>query len=313
MFTFALRRLAIAVPTLLVVLTLVFMVVRVAPGDPARAVLGDYASQAAVEALRERMGLDQPLYAQYADFLKGLATGDLGNSMISGVPVARQIGNALPYTVQLTLSGIVLGLVVGIPLGIFTALRRNTAADYLVRTLSLVGLSFPSFFLGILLILLFSVRLGLLPAVGGGDLQDPVSALRHLVLPAVTLGLIMTAYVTRLTRSSVLNVLGEDYIRTARSKGLQQRSVVYKHVLRNAFVPIISIAGIYSIVLTGGSLVVEVVFSRPGLGRLLVGAMLQRDYITLQSVMVIYAVFVVFVNLVTDLAYAVADPNIRYD
>lgn len=146
MFTFALRRLAIAVPTLLVVLTLVFMVVRVAPGDPARAVLGDYASQAAVEALRERMGLDQPLYAQYADFLKGLATGDLGNSMISGVPVARQIGNALPYTVQLTLSGIVLGLVVGIPLGIFTALRRNTAADYLVRTLSLVGLSFPSFF-----------------------------------------------------------------------------------------------------------------------------------------------------------------------
>lgn len=160
---------------------------------------------------------------------------------------------------------------------------------------------------------MFSVRLGLLPAVGGGDLQDPVSALRHLVLPAVTLGLIMTAYVTRLTRSSVLNVLGEDYIRTARSKGLQQRSVVYKHVLRNAFVPIISIAGIYSIVLTGGSLVVEVVFSRPGLGRLLVGAMLQRDYITLQSVMVIYAVFVVFVNLVTDLAYAVADPNIRYD
>lgn len=312
MLTYAVRRLLVAIPTLLVVLTLVFVVVRVAPGDPARAVLGDYASQDAVEALRERMGLDQPLYQQYVDFLAGLVTGDLGNSMISGVPVAQQVANALPFTVQLTLSGIVLGLVVGIPLGIFTALRRNTAADYLIRTFSLLGLSFPSFFLGILLILLFSVQLGLLPAVGGGEQSDPASTLRHLILPAVTLGLIMTAYVTRLTRSAVLNILGEDYVVTARSKGLRRRSVVYKHILRNALVPIIAIAGIYSIVLTGGSLVVEVVFSRPGLGRLLVGAMLQRDYITLQTVMVIYAVFVVFVNLVTDLAYAVADPQIRY-
>lgn len=313
MFTYVVRRLAIAVPTLLVVLTLVFLVVRVAPGDPARAVLGDYASQAAVDALRERMGLNEPIYVQFGDFLAGLVTGDLGQSMISGVPVARQVGNALPYTIQLTLSGIVLGLLAGVPLGIYTALRRNTAADYIVRTLSLVGLSFPSFFLGILLILLFSVRLDLLPAVGGGQLSDPVSNLRHLALPALTLALIMMAYVTRLSRSSVLNILGEDYVVTARSKGLRRRSVVYKHILRNALIPIISIAGIYSIVLTGGSLVVEVVFSRPGLGRLLVGAMLQRDYITLQSVMVIYAVFVVFVNLVTDLAYAAADPNIRYD
>jgi ABC-type dipeptide/oligopeptide/nickel transport system permease component len=312
-FSYLIRRIAIAIPTLLVVLTLVFVVVRVAPGDPARAVLGDYASQAAVDALRERMGLNQPLYAQYGAFLAGLVTGDLGRSMISGVPVARQIGNALPYTLQLTLSGIVLGLLAGVPLGIYTAMRRNTAADYVVRTVSLLGLSFPSFFLGILLILLFSVQLGLFPAVGGGSQNEPVSLLRHLALPAFTLSLIMAAYVTRLSRSAILNILGQDYVVTARSKGLRRRSVVYKHILRNALIPIISIAGIYSIVLTGGSLVVEVVFSRPGLGRLLVGAMLQRDYVTLQSVMVLYAAFVVLVNLVTDLGYAAADPTIRHD
>lgn len=312
MFAYLIRRIVIAVPTLLVVLTLVFVVVRVAPGGPARAVLGDYASQDAVDALRVRMGLDQPLYVQYGAFVAGFVTGDLGNSMISGVSVARQIGNALPYTLQLTLSGIVLGLLTGVPLGIYTALRRNTAADYLVRTASLLGLSFPSFFLGILLILLFSVQLGVLPAVGGGSLDDPVATLRHLALPALTLALIMAAYVTRLSRSAILNVLGEDYVVTARSKGLRRRSVVYKHILRNALIPIISIAGIYSIVLTGGSLVVEVVFARPGLGRLLVGAMLQRDYVTLQSVMVIYAAFVVLINLVTDLGYAAADPTIRH-
>jgi ABC-type dipeptide/oligopeptide/nickel transport system permease component len=312
MFAYLIRRVAIAIPTLLVVLTLVFVVVRVAPGDPARAVLGDYASQAAVDALRERMGLDEPLYAQYGSFLAGLVTGDLGRSMISGVPVARQIGNALPFTLQLTLSGIVLGLLAGVPLGVYTAMRRNTAADYVIRTVSLLGLSFPSFFLGILLMLLFSVQLGVFPAVGGGSQNDPVSILRHLALPAFTLSLIMAAYVTRLSRSAILNIVGQDYVVTARSKGLRRRSVVYKHILRNALIPIISIAGIYSIVLTGGSLVVEVVFSRPGLGRLLVGAMLQRDYVTLQSVMVLYAAFVVLVNLVTDLGYAAADPTIRH-
>lgn len=312
MLAYTVRRLLSAIPTLLVVLTIVFVMVRVAPGDPARAVLGDYASQQAVTALRTRMGLDVPLWRQYVDFLGGLLRGDFGKSLINGSPVTKQIVSALPYTIELTLSGVLIGLVLGVPLGIYTALNRNRAPDYLGRLFSLLGVSFPSFYLGILLMLVFSVWLGVLPAVGGGDLADPISNLRHLVLPATTLGLIMTSYVTRLTRSSLLGVVNEDYVRTARSKGVRERVVVYKHMLRNALIPIISVSGIYFIILTGGSLVVEVVFSRPGLGKLMVGAMMQRDYITVQSVIVIYALFVLVINLVTDLGYAVADPRIRY-
>jgi len=313
MIGYIIRRVLISVPILLAVLTIVFLLVRVAPGDPAQAILGDYASKEAVEALRERMGLNMPLWQQYIDFLWGLARGDLGRSMISGVPVARQVAHALPYTIELTLSGIIFGALLGIPLGIYTALRRNRLPDYLGRVLSLAGLSFPTFYLGILLILVFAVWLKLFPVVGGGDLHDLGDNLRHLVLPGLTLGLIMTSYVTRMSRSSILNVLNEDYVKTARSKGLKERIVIYKHVLKNALIPIISIIGVYSIVLIGGSLLVEIVFSRPGLGKMMVGAMLQRDYIALQSVMVIYAGFVVIINLLTDLAYALVDPRIKYD
>jgi peptide/nickel transport system permease protein len=313
MIGYTIRRILVSFPILLAVLTIVFLLVRVAPGDPAEAILGDYASKEAVEALRERMGLNKPLWQQYIDFLTGLARGDLGKSMITGYPVAGQVARVLPYSMELTLSGIVFGAILGIPLGIYTALRRNRLADYLGRIFSLAGLSFPTFYLGILLILLFGVWLKLFPVVGGGELQDLGDNLRHLVLPGLTLGLIMTSYVTRMSRSSILNVLGEDYVKTARSKGLQERLVVYKHVLKNALIPIISIIGVYSIVLIGGSLLVEIVFSRPGLGKMMIGAMLQRDYIVLQSVMVIYSGFVVIINLMTDLAYALVDPRIKYD
>jgi len=313
MIGYAIRRILISIPILLAVLTIVFLLVRVAPGDPAIAILGDYASKEAVEALRERMGLNKPLWQQYIDFLWGLARGDLGRSMISGVPVASQVARALPYTLELTLAGIVLGAIFGVPLGVLTALRRNRLPDYLGRTFSLAGLSFPTFYLGILLLLLFSVKLGLFPAVGGGDLRDMKDNLHHLFLPALTLGLIMTAYVTRMSRSAILNVLSEDYVRTARSKGLLERIVIYKHALKNALIPIISVIGVYAIVLTGGAIMVEIVFSRPGLGKMMVGAMKQRDYMTLQSIMVLYSGFVVIVNLLTDLAYGFIDPRIRYD
>jgi peptide/nickel transport system permease protein len=313
MIGYAIRRILLSIPILLAVLTIVFLLARVAPGDPARAILGDYASKEAVEALRERMGLNKPLWQQYFEFLVGLARGDLGKSMINGFSVAKQVAYALPYTIELTLSGIVFGAALGVPLGIYTALRRNRLADYLGRIFSLAGLSFPTFYLGILLILTFAVWLKLFPVVGGGDLNNLGDNLRHLVLPGLTLGLIMTAYVTRMSRSSILNVLNEDYVKTARSKGLRERIVLYKHVLKNALIPIISIIGVYSIVLIGGSLLVEIVFSRPGLGKMMVGAMLQRDYITLQSVMVIYAGFVVLINLLTDLTYGLVDPRIKYD
>jgi len=312
MLGYTIRRLLIAIPILLLVLTIVFITVRVAPGDPAKAVLGDYASEQAVQALRERMGLNKPLYQQYIDFLVNLVQGDLGRSMINGTPVARQIAQTLPYTLELTLSGIVFGVLVGVPL-VFTALRRNRLPDYLGRILSLAGLSFPTFYLGILLMLVFSVQLGWFPSVGGGGFDDIGRNLHHLALPGLTLGLIMTSYVTRLSRSAILNILSEDYVNTARAKGLRERVVVYKHVLKNAMIPIISITGVYSIVLTGGGALVEIVFSRPGLGKLMIGAMLQRDYITLQTVIVIYALIVVIINLLTDLAYAAVDPRIKYD
>ena len=312
MLTYTIRRILISIPILLAVVTIVFLLIRVAPGDPATAALGDYASKAAVEALRERMGLNDPLYVQYARFIWGLIKGDLGESLITGKSVASQIKYVLPYTLELTLAGIILGSIFGIPLGILTALKRNTSFDYIGRIFSLGGLSVPAFYLGIILLFIFAVKLDIFPVVGGGDLLDLEDNLRHLVLPALTLGLIMTAYVTRMTRSSILNVLNDDYIRTAKAKGLSKRVVIYKHALRNALIPILSVIGVYSIVLIGSSVMTEIVFSRPGLGKLMVGAMKQRDYITLQSVMVIYATFVVLINLVTDVIYGLIDPRIRY-
>jgi len=313
MGSYLVRRVLLAIPILFAVLTLVFLLVRVAPGDPAVAALGDYASKEAVEALREKMGLNAPLYVQYFQFLAGLFRGDLGRSLINSRPVASQIASVFPYTLELTTTGIIFGSLLGIPLGILTALRRNRLVDYIGRVFSLVGLSVPSFYLGILLLLLFSLKFNLFPVVGGGDLSNLGETLYYLFLPALTLALIMMSYVTRMARSSILNILNEDYVRTARAKGLREWLVIYKHVLRNALLPLLSIVGMFSIVLIGSSVMTEVVFSRPGLGKMMVGAMKQRDYIMLQSIMVIFSSLVVFINLITDLAYGFTDPRIRYD
>ena len=313
MGSYLVRRILLVIPILFAVLTLVFLLVRVAPGDPAVAALGDYASKEAVEALREKMGLNAPLYVQYFQFLAGLFRGDLGRSLINSRPVASQIASAFPYTLELTASGIIFGSLLGIPLGILTALRRNRLVDYIGRVFSLAGLSVPAFYLGILLLLLFSIKFNLFPVVGGGDLSNLGETLYYLFLPALTLALIMMSYVTRMARSSILNILNEDYVRTARAKGLRERLVIYKHVLRNALLPVLSVVGMFSIVLIGSSVMTEVVFSRPGLGKMMVGAMKQRDYITLQSIMVIFSSLVVFINLITDLAYGFTDPRIRYD
>jgi peptide/nickel transport system permease protein len=304
------KRLLLSLPVFLAVVTIVFVVVRVIPGDPAVAALGDNASKEAVDALRLRMGLDQPLVVQYGRFLGSLLQGDLGRSMITGSSVRDQVGHALPYTIELTLVAILIGSGLGIPVGVYTAIRRNRLADYLGRILSLAGLSVPAFYLGILLALLLALRWGWLPAVGGGDPADGPDRLRHLVLPAVTLGLVMTASVARLTRSAMLNVLNQDYVRTARAKGLRERAVHLRHALRSALVPIVSITGLWAVSLIGDSVTVEVVFARPGLGKMMVGAILQRDYTALQSVMVVYTAFVVGINLLTDLVYGWVDPRI---
>lgn len=303
-------RLVLAIPTFLAVLTLVFFVIRVIPGDPATAALGDYASQEAVEALRERMGLNQPLALQYLMFLGRTLRGDLGESLITGKSISEQVLQVLPYTLELTLSAVILGALLGVPTGVYTAMRRNSWVDYLGRVLSLAGLSVPAFYLGILIILLFALKLDWFPAIGGGDRDDAADRLNHLVLPALTLGLIMTTSVTRLTRSAMLNVLQNDYVRTARSKGLKEQVVIFRHALRAALVPIVSIIGIWTANLIADSVLTEIVFARPGLGKMLVGAILQRDYTALQSVMVVYTGFVVVVNLMTDFIYSLVDPRI---
>jgi len=309
---YILQRLVLSIPVFLGVVTIVFLVVRVIPGDPAVAALGDYASKEAVEALREQMGLNEPLPLQYVHFLGNLVRGDLGKSMITASPIRHEIGHALPYTLELTLLAIIIGTILGIPIGVYTAIRRNRMADYIGRVLSLTGLSVPAFYLGILLILLLAIYIQWLPAVGGGGMDDLRENVSHLILPALTLGLVMTASVARLARSAMLNVLRQDYVRTARAKGLKERVVYLRHALRSALIPIVSVTGIWAVSLIGDSVTVEVVFARPGLGKMMVGAILQRDYTALQSIMVVYTGFVVAINLLIDLIYGWVDPRIRH-
>ncbi len=307
------RRLLLGIPTLLAVFTVIFILVRVAPGDPAVAALGDYASAEAVEARRQRLGLDQPLPVQYLTFLGDLARGDLGRSLISERPIGEQILFVLPYTLELTLAAILFGLVLGVPVGVVTAIRQNKPIDYMGRIFSLLGLSLPAFYLGILLIFFFAVQIDLFPSVGYAPFNEPARNLHYLVLPAVTLGLIETAYIARMTRSVMLTVLTDDYVRTARAKGLREWIVLLQHALRAALIPIVSLVGIFAISLIGSSVLVEEVFARPGLGKLMVGATKQKDYTMIQSIMVVYALIIVVINLITDIVYTFIDPRVRYE
>ncbi|HEY8448045.1 MAG TPA: ABC transporter permease [Thermomicrobiales bacterium] len=313
MLRYILRRLLLAIPTLLAVLTVIFFIVRVAPGDPATAALGDYASAEAVAAMRERMGLNEPLWKQYLTFLADLARGDLGRSLITGKPISEQISFVLPYTVELAIAAIVVGLILGVPIGVITALRRNTLIDDIGRIVSLVGLSLPAFYLGIILMFVFAVKLGLLPSVGSAPFSNPGKHLQHVILPALALGLIETAYMARMTRSVMMGILSDDFIRTARAKGLTERMVLIRHALRAGLIPIVSLTGIFAISLIGSSVVVEEVFARPGLGRLMVGATKQRDYTALQSIMVVYSLIIIVINLMTDIIYTFVDPRVRID
>jgi ABC-type dipeptide/oligopeptide/nickel transport system permease component len=311
MLRYTVQRLLSAIPVFLAVLTIVFIVIRVIPGDPATVALGDYASKEAVQALREKMGLNDSLLIQYLRFLGDLVRGDLGKSMLTSIPVREQVASVLAFTLELTLAAILIGVLLGVPIGIYTAVKRNLMIDYVGRVLSLAGLSVPAFYFAILLVLLFAVRLGWLPAVGGGNLAELKDNAAHLLLPAFTLGLIMTASMARLVRSAMLNVLGQDYVRTARAKGLRERLVLLRHALRSALIPIVSVTGIWAVSLVGDSVTTEIIFARPGLGKLMVSAALQRDYTTLQSVMVIYTAFVVVMNLMVDLIYGLVDPRVR--
>jgi glutathione transport system permease protein len=311
MTAFLLRRLGYALITLFAVLTIVFFIVRVLPGDPAQVILGDQATGEAIAAMRARLGLDRPLALQYVEFMGQAATGDWGTSLISGRPVMQEILKVLPATIELTVAALLIGVVIGLPLGIWSAVRRNRLPDYVTRIASLLGLSFPAFVLAILLLMVFAIQLSWFPVISSGRGTSLADRLRDLTLPAVNLGLIMAAYITRVTRSAMLEVLGQDYVRTARAKGLAFATVLWRHCMRNAMIPVVTVVGLYLGILIGNSVLTEIVFNRPGLGKLIVGALGQRDYPMLQGMMVIYTLIVVAVNLITDLTYGLIDPRIK--
>ena len=312
MLIYIAKRLLVAVPTLLAVLTVVFFFVRIAPGDPAMIILGDQASQQALAAMRHQLGLDQPIAAQYVEFLGQVLQGDLGSSLVTRQRVWSEVEGVLPYTINLTVTALAIGVVLGLPLGIVAARHRNGVLDYLARFFSLTGLSFPAFVSAILLLLAFAIELRWFPVISEARSGTTVDQLRALALPAVNLGLIMVAYVMRVARSSMLGVLGEDYIRTARAKGVPARVVIWRHALRNALIPVVTVVGLYLGVLIGNSVLTEIVFNRPGLGKLIINALNQRDYTLLEGMMVIYAFFIVIANLLTDLTYGLIDPRVKH-
>ncbi len=311
MLRFIAKRLLFAIPTLLGVLTLVFFLVRIVPGDPALVVLGDQASPEALANLRERLGLNKPLLVQYVDYLGAIAHGDLGRSLTTNRPVMTDMLAVLPNTIELTLASLLIGLVGGVPLGVLAAVRRGGIADWLARIVSLIGLSFPAFVSGVLLLVLFAIQFRWFPVISAPRSGDILERLRALALPAINLGVIMIAYVTRVTRSGMLNALSQDYVRTARAKGVPARLVVWRHALRNVLIPIVTIIGLNLGVLIGNSVLTEIVFSRPGLGKIIVNALNTRDYATLQAMMVVFAFAIVITNVLTDLVYGLVDPRVK--
>ena len=279
------------------------LTIELIPGDAVTLMLGEHATPDAVRALRNHLGLDKPLLVRYGDYLARLARGDLGRSIQQNRPVVEELADAWPPTLVLTIAALVLAAIVGVPAGVLSALRPNSVFDAIARMTSLFGLSMPVFWTGLVLIVVFSLWLGWLP-VGGAE--SP----RHLVLPAVTLASPSIAIIARMTRSSVLEVLGEDYVRTARAKGVREGGVVMKHALRNAIIPILTLLGLQAGQLMGGAVLTETVFAWPGLGRLMVKAIFARDYILLQGAVLVFAVAFVLINLVVDLSYGIFDPRI---
>jgi ABC-type dipeptide/oligopeptide/nickel transport system permease component len=302
-------RLLQLVPTTVGALVLVFFLMRVLPGDPAAAMLGNNATPQSVADLRELLGLDKPLPQQFVDYVSGLARFDLGRSLAVRTPVTTLLGQALWPTLLLTLCGTLVSVLAGVPLGVIAALKRRTWLDYLASVGALLGISIPVFVWGVLLLLAFSLQWPILPSAGAGD--SPIDVLRSLILPSIATGFFQVGLVARITRSSLLSVLANDYVRTARAKGLAPATVIAGHALRNALIPVLTVIGLNAGTLLGGAVVAETVFTRPGLGRLILDAINARDYPVIQGVMIVSVILVVVLNLVTDVLYTVADPRVR--
>jgi peptide/nickel transport system permease protein len=311
---YVLRRLLAVVPVMLVVATVAFVLIHLAPGDPASVIAGPYASADDVAKLRHQLGLDESLPVQLVRWYGRLLRGDLGDSIFLRRPVTEAIADRLEPTLLLTTWATLIAVLIGVPAGILSARYHNSAVDQSLMGLALVGLSVPNFLLGLLMILVFGVWLGWLPVAGYVSLDGGVwPNLRSLLMPSLALGLVQSALIARITRSSMLDVLREQFVLTGRAKGLAENIVVYKHALKNAIIPTLTVIGITFALLIGGAVVIETVFNIPGLGRLIISAVLRRDYPVIQGVVLLIAVTYTAVNLLVDLAYVVVDPRVRYE
>lgn len=310
---YLLRRMLAVIPVMIIVATLAFVLIHLAPGDPASVIAGPYAAPDDVAKLRRQLGLDEPLPMQLMHWYGRLLTGDLGDSIFLRRPVTEAVLERIEPTLLLTIWGTLIAVLLGVPAGIVSARYHNSAVDQSLMGLALLGLSIPNFLLGLLMILVFGVWLGWLPVAGYVPLEEGLwRNTRSLLMPSISLGLVQSALIARITRSSMLDVLREQYIVSGRAKGLDERTVVYKHALKNAIIPTLTVIGITFALLVGGAVVIETVFNIPGLGRLIISAVLRRDYPVIQGVVLLIAVSYTVINLLVDLAYLVIDPRIRY-
>lgn len=306
MFAYVIKRLLSTIPVLLGISLLLFFMLRMLPGDPAQVLAGEMSTPEEVEIMRKQLGLDKPVYIQYGAFLSRLVRLDLGRSARTQNPVIEEIWARLPNTIILAVAAITLACLFGIPAGIISAVRPYTWIDYAVTMSALFGISMPVFWLGLMLVILFAVVLGWLPAGGTGGWE-------HAVLPSITLASFVVAFIARMTRSTMIETLSQDYTTTARSKGLKEKTVIIKHALKNALIPIITVVGLQFGLLLGGAVLTETVFAWPGIGRLIVDSILARDYPMIQGTILIFGLLYITVNLVVDMIYAFVDPRIRYD
>ena len=306
------RRLALSVPILLGMSVLVFLIIRLVPGDPVLAVLGLNATPELIASLREELGLNDPIYVQYVNWLTDLLRGDFGLDYRSNEAIGQLLLDRLPVTIELTAMSMVLAILFAIPLGVLAAVRRGRGADKASQGISLVGISVPDFWLGIMLILVFALGLGVLPSSGFVPLtEDPVENLRHMLLPALSLAAGLAAVLIRITRAAMLDVLHEDYIRFTRAKGVSEGAVIFKHALRNAAIPIVTVVGLQAGYLLGGAIVIEQVFALPGVGRLVLDSVLQRNYPVVQASVLMVGLMFVLTNVAADLLYSVLNPKLR--
>ena len=306
MLNYLIRRLYLLIPVVLGVSTLVFLIIHLIPGDPVVLMLGESALPANIESLRTELGLNKPIYIQYGEFILNTFRGNFGRSITTNKPVIDVISGRFPATMELALGAIIIMLLISIPLGIISAYKKDTVIDNGSRIFALLGISIPNFWLGPLLIILFSVKLGLLPVSGKGGIES-------MILPSITLGLGMSAIITRMVRGSLLEVINENYIVTARAKGLRESNVIIRHALKNAFLPVVTIIGLQFGSLLSGAIITESVFDWPGIGTLTIEAINRRDYPMVQGCIFVISMCYVIVNLATDLIYGFLDPRIRYE